>query len=230
MAKIYAMQCDPEWFRYEDYYDEDMAAEDGIWAGGNRQFGDTNEDLRKDIVRKLDDAYYDAYEVDDPDNTPEEVIRYYFTKNSKEALTDLEVAELSNLVRTFHSCSSRDENDIICQVLTITNGKTYECGTIHGCCQGDWMEIIYPEERKAMINWIEAVWFATGTEFRITCDSYDEEPDLSEVDVYHDYTELWKPEDIKAWIAENNHVSPEDVVIKVISGTHHITTYDYKEI
>ena len=112
MKKYYATQCSPESYNYRCYYDEDMAVYDNIWAGGNsRNFRETNEDLRKDVVRALEDSYYDLFEVDD---TTEEdrvdTVRYYFKKVNKEALTDYEIDLLTNLSKMFYECARQDEN------------------------------------------------------------------------------------------------------------------------
>ena len=62
MKKYYATECDPETYDYRCYYDEDMAVYDNIWAGGNsRNFRETNEDLRKDVVRALEDSCRSLY-------------------------------------------------------------------------------------------------------------------------------------------------------------------------
>lgn len=249
MKKYVATQCDPEWFDYKMYYDEGMAEEDNIWAGGNRDFCETNASLRKDVVRDLEDCAYDLEATRD-DYTDEnneitdraeyeaevnDTIRCYFRKNNKEALTDEEIATLARLCEEFKTCSSRDENAIICEVLTIEFGEQFEEGEIHGCCQGDWMEIIYPASRKAMIPFIEAVWFATGTEFAITADKIEvgenneiDEEKIEETGTYFDYTGLWRDEDIKNWLAENLHCSPEEIVLRKIKDTCVTRHFNYE--
>lgn len=230
MKKYYAIECAPENFNYEMYYDDLMATEDNIWIGGNRDFSTTNADLREDTVKALEDAYYDIYEADDV--TEEEridAIKYYFKKENKQPLTELEIDELTNLVRMFNTCSRRDENDIICQTLTILYGKIFESSMIRGSCQGDWLEIIYPEDKRSLVPYIEAVYFATGTEFRITEEPV-EESELDEADCFYDYTELWKDADIRDHLCETIGCKPEELVIRKICGEHHYVKYDYKEI
>ena len=231
MKKYYATECDPENYDYRCYYDEDMAEYDNIWAGGNsRNFGETNEDLRKDVVRALEDSYYDLFEVDDATEEDKiNTVRYYFKKVNKEELTDSEIDLLTNLSKMFYECIKSDENDIICQVLTVLHGEVFEHGVIHGCCQGDWLEIIYPESKKDLIPWIEAVWFATGTEFSIT-EVPVEEDEVDDAIKFHAYTDLWRDADIKAWLCKEIGCSQDELVVRKISGTHHYVKYDYEEI
>ena len=231
MKKYYAIQCDPETYDYRCYYDEDMAEYDNIWAGGNsRNFRETNEDLRKDVVRALEDSYYDLFEVDDATEEDKiNTIKYYFKKVNKEALTDYEIDLLTNLSKMFYECARSDENDIICQVLTVLHGEAFEHGVIKGSCQGDWLEVIYPESKKDLIPWIEAVWFATGTEFRITEEPVEED-ELDDAIQFCAYTDLWRDADIKAWLCKEIGCSPEELVVRKISGQHTYVKYDYEEI
>lgn len=232
MKKYYATECNPESYDYRCYYDEYMAEEDNIWAGGNsRNFGETNEDLRRDVVKALENAFYDIYEADDVTEEDRiDTIKYYFKKKNKQSLSELEIDELTNLVRMFNSCSYRDENDIICQVLTILHDEVFEYGVINGCCQGDWLEIIYPESKRDLIPWIEAVWFATGTEFRVTEEPVEDEDHIGDTYEYCTYTNLWRDSDIKEWLCKEIGCKPEELVVRKISGEHHYTTYDYEEI
>lgn len=228
--KIYATEVDSENFDYSCYYDEDMAEEDGIWAGGNRDFAEINPDLRKDVSRALESAYHNLYDIEDfhdVDINIEETLNYWFKKSSGDPLTEAEQKTLLKLVGDFFYCTSADENGIICKVLTIITGKVYKEGVIRGYSQGDWLKIIYPEEIQERLSWIEAVLFATGSEFAITTEAI-EEKDLDDAEVYYDYTNLYKPEEIKAWIAENNHVGVDDVEIRLISNrrTQYIYEYD----
>lgn len=231
MKKYYATECNPESYDYRCYYDEYMAEEDNIWAGGNsRNFGETNEDLRKDVVRALENSYYDLFEVDDvTDEDRVDTVRYYFKKTNKEALTDYEIDLLTNLSRMFSTCSGSDENDIICQVLTVLHGEAFEHGVIKGCCQGDWLEIIYPESKRDLLPWIESVWFATGTEFRITEEPV-EENEVDDAIQFCAYTNLWRDADIKEWLCKEIGCNPEELVVRKISGEHHYVKYDYEEI
>lgn len=249
---IIAQQIENECFDYEMYYDEEQASYDMFWAGGNRDFCDFNADLKKDVEKALDNAGWDLENGIDDYMSEEEkneerlsICKYYFKGLTKNELTDEQFYKLGELSNTYRNCCSRDELDLICEALTILHGKRFVNGTIRGCSQGDWMEYIAPETMsKESINWIEAVLFATGTEFRIAEVEVEDDFDMQDAealiekldeceDNYCDYTDLWKNEDVKEWIAEhasygNRHYTKDDVVIIEISRSYQVTHYEYK--
>lgn len=244
MKKYYATEAAPEWFDYETYYDESRAEEDHIWIGGNRNFTEINEDFRKTIVKNLEDCAYDIEaaidEATDADLggvidqaalevKEEEVVKYYFTKNDKTPLSEMELHDLVLLSQDYVSIRSELENDVICQVLEIIYGEPFLNSTITGSSQGDWLRIIYPESRAAIIPFIEAVMFATGTEFIITMEP-TELAELEDAECFYDYTELWKDEDIRDWLCATLSCKSEELVIRRISDQHTHITYDYKEV
>ena len=244
MKKYYATEAAPEWFDYEIYYDESRAEEDHIWIGGNRNFIEINEDFRKTIVKNLEDCAYDiGIAIDEATDADlggvidqaalevkeNEVVKYYFTKNDKTPLSETELHDLVILAREFVDGTYSDENSTICKVLELLYGEPFLNSTITGSSQGDWLRIIYPESRAAIIPFIEAVMFATGTEFIITTEPI-ELAELEDADCFHDYTELWKDEDVRAWLCATLSCKSEELVIRKISDQHTHITYEYKEV
>lgn len=244
MKKYYATEADLEWFDYEIYYAESQAEEDHIWIGGNRNFTEINEDFRKTIVKNLENCAYDldALKSEFTDETTgtitdtklfeaeqRNLIKYYFAKENKTDFLDEEIINLIKLIQDYVSIRSELENDVICQVLELLYGEPFLNGTITGSSQGDWLRIIYPESSAARIPFIEAVMFATGTEFRITTEPV-ELTELEDADCFHDYTELWKDEDIREWLCATLNCKSEELVIRRISGQRTLITYDYKEV
>ena len=222
MLKYYARPTSMEWFNWEVYYGEDMAKEDNFWAGGNSDFGDINGSLRDDIKNHLENLDSDVETETDPEKTDKEnvkgifnLVHYYFPKSSGKEL------EYIKWAKEFCSCDGREENEIICKVLQMEHDKEFINGTIHGSGQSDWMEYICPKKMKDRVPYIEAVLFATGTEFAITEEKLDLdgktkdeiEEALSNVDQFYDYTDLYKEEDIKEWIADTIPCKPEEVEI-----------------
>ena len=69
------------------------------------------------------------------------------------------------------------------------------------------------------LNYIEAVLFATGTEFMITEDRYETEPDWADVSTFTAYTDEWSDNGLVMFVADQCGVFPEDVVVKVIDGS-----------
>lgn len=252
MKKIIAQQIENECFDYEAYYDEDQAAYDMFWAGGNRDFCDFNADLKGDVEKALDNAGWDLENGIDEELSDEEkneerlsICEYYFKSLATNELTEEQFYQLGELSINYKHCCSRDELDVICDALTILHGKKFVNGTIRGCSQGDWMEYIAPETMsRESINWIEAVLFATGTEFRIAEVELPDDFDMQDVDAliekadecmdaYCDYTDLWREDDVKEWIANgasygNKHFTKDDVVILEIYRSYQVTHHEYK--
>lgn len=252
MKKIIAQQLDNECFDYEMYYDEEQASYDMFWAGGNRDFKDFNADLKDDVTKALDNCGWDLENGIDEELSDEEKnadrlsnCRYYFKGLTKNELTDEQFYKLGELSIKYRNCSSRDELDIICEALTILHSKKFVHSVIHGCCQGDWMEYIAPETMsKESISWIEAVLFGTGTEYRIAEVELPDDFDLTDADAllekldedinnYCDYTDYWRQEDIKDWIARgvsygNRHYTKDDVIIVEISRSYMVRHCEYK--
>lgn len=220
MLKYYAKPTSMEWFRWEDYYGDDIAEEDHFWAGGNRDFGDINGSLRDDIKNHLENLDSDVETETDSEKTDKEnvkgifnIVHYYFPESSGR---ELQYIKLAN---EFCSCDGREENDIICKVLQLEYGEEFINGTIHGYSQGDWMEYICPKKMESRVHYIESVLFATGSEMAITEEKLDldgkTEDEINQAfddaDKFYDYTNLYKEEDIKEWIADMMHCKIEEV-------------------
>lgn len=244
----YAKQLDPETFNYEDYYDEDCAVSDNFWAGGNRDFCDINKELRSDIVRSLEDCQYDIGVVRDDyadednvitdqaayEDELERVVRSYFSKADGSELTVEEVNDLALYCEHFSTCRSVDENDYICCVLEIIYGKKFINGTLHGCCQGDWLEYICPEDMQDRLDYIEAVLFATGNEYQITEQAVNNWKEAEEAfengESFGTYIHAWSDEEIREALAKDAGCDADQIHVKKISGKHHYVKYDYEEI
>lgn len=244
----YAEQLSPESFNYEYYYDEDCAVSDAFWAGGNRDFCDMNASLRDDVVKSLEDCQYDLGVVRDnytnEDNTItdqaayeaelDKVVRGYFRKVDGSELTAEEVNDLARCCEQFATCRSIDENDYICEALSIIHGKEFVNGTIKGCSQGDWQDYICPKDMLDRVGYIEAVLFATGTEYRITdheVNSWKEaEKAFENGESFTAYIREWGDEHIKAALAKEAGCDADQIHVKRISGEHHYVEYDYEEI
>jgi len=241
--RYYARQIDIEWFDCDYYFGEDDAVYNKMWIGGNREFITFNNDLREDVVRHLEDCKYDLDVVRDDNDvhefeTEEDYIKElhntidsYFSKENKESFIETEYLKLIDLVDKFYTCESREEDDLICEVLEIIYSEPFTTGMFRGCCQGDWINYICPKSLSdEYLDYVEAVLFGTGTEFSITCESYEEEPDFSEVDTYCDYTYLYKDQDIKEWLAKNIGCSVDDIVIQLIEDSYTTKHYNYRTI
>ena len=48
------------------------------------------------------------------------------------------------MIIDFSCCVCSREDEIICSVLSIVDGRKWDYEPIHGSCQSDWNEIYYP--------------------------------------------------------------------------------------
>jgi len=226
----YARQLDTEYFDHRCYYSEEDAAYDNFYAGGNRDFAEFNGDLRTDITKKLENCMYDLDAIDS-DNMDEmlETLKYYFGDLSKD-----ELFKLADLTKDFNDCSSSLEVSIIAQVLSIMKHEEFTSGLIRGNCQGDWAYYICPKAMENRIPWIEAVLFASGTEFVIseekcTREEFENDFENDKVFTYCAYTHHYNSQDIKEQFAEVLNCSPDEIKLLTIANTYTTVHYDYAE-
>lgn len=130
-----------------------------------------------------------------------------------------EIKAIKDLTVKYHSdCRyTSDYYDVICDVMTIVSGRKYDHQGIHGCCQGDYQEVFYEVEKwnQEAIDWIEAEYFNTGTEFCV----HDEDTipeDASDVSGYWDYTPDWN---VRRGIANAIGCNEDEVFIYNYDGT-----------
>lgn len=236
MKKIYAKEVSSEYFDAYAYYDEDMAAEDKVSILGNRYYTEVNSSMVEDIKTAMNDCIYDFENTAERREDKLDAIEYEFGCALNKKFTDAQLNEICNIIDEYLSDSNLSESDEICELLGIVYGEKFVRRTIKGNCQGDWNYCYLPEAILDKLSYIEAVYFGTGTELEIAAlEDMDGKSNeeiakaIADSDAhYFDYTELYSPADIKKHIAENEGVSPKDVVILRIAGTRTIITYDYK--
>lgn len=245
MKKIFARQLPVECFDAEIYMDEEMLVNDHIWLGGNRDFCELNKSMVSGLIDHMEsfssdlaDAKEYAELSENPDSEEakaaylEDRARYadyYFDKASGEAFTEEELAQLEQLSNEYFECRHNEEKDILMKVLKILYGVDFTYGTLRGCCQGDWIDYVAPASTDTeYLDYIEAVYFGTGTEFSITADPIESADEFEDAPTYCDYTAYWRDEDIKKWIASQFNDKYEVVLLKITAEhVHH--TYDYEE-
>lgn len=239
MKKYFAREVRSDYIDVEPYFSEEDAVERNIWIGGNRDFVSINAALVTDVeaaFEKIDsdvdyETGYDT-QVELDAKTKRDLVENYFTKTSG-AFSDEEIAKIITTATEYqgHYFSDSSARQLMCDVLSIIYGKQFACTTLRGCSQGDWIYCIYPQETvsKEDLDYIEAVFFGTGTEFAVTSKPIDSAADFDDAEVYYTYTDKYHDEDIKTFIANDIGCSPKDVVLLLISGEHRTITYDYEE-
>lgn len=254
MKKIYAVQMDIEGFDPEAYYNEDQAVMDHVFLGGNRDFITMNESLENDVRKALRDCNSDLDTIQNDDSMSDEdraserldTIKYYFDSQVDESiiLSMEDYDKLAQLSAEFEDTYNyREELDIICKALSILYKETFVFGLLRGMCQGDWIYYICPENIKNYVTTeVEAIFFGTGTEFKVAIldtDKIDTTSidkiidEVNEADFWCEYTYLYKEEDIKEYLAKNasygdNHFTKDDVELILIDKMYNIVNYTYR--
>ena len=158
-----------------------------------------------------------------------EAITDYLPPDSGNRYSTKAIHELKALVVQFSTCHSREENRILCAVLSIVTGQIWEWGIIRGCCQSDWQEIFYPaaEWNKEAITAFETEYFNTGTEWIIHDE--DTEPESpGEISGYSVYCVGWNEDQIRKELADASGEAPENIVMYAFDGW--TKTAKYKEV
>ena len=90
-----------------------------------------------------------------------------------------DIHALKELVRAYTEAASREENNILCKVLSIVTGRKWDWKIIRGYCQSDWNEVFYPVDdwSREALSAFETMYFNTGSEWiclLYTSDAADE--------------------------------------------------------
>ena len=227
---LYAKQVSPE-YQESTLFLGDEFFPDNIAVFGNRDY----KEHRPDFINKVWEVLRQGELADVLENV-KEWADYY--KNTTEAIIDYLPPErggrystnaihaLKNYVIDFSSCPCSREYEILCDVLSIVTGKTWDHQMIRGCCQSDWNYIFYPvdEWTSEQIAVFETEYFNMGTEWII----HDEEeaPESPEdINGYSVYCTSWNDKGIRKEIADAAGVSPEEVIMYSFDGYKKIPVY-----
>lgn len=171
--KIYAKQIAPEYQESPLFLDDFFP--DNIAVCGNRDFKERCPEVFQRVREALENGEL-AEALEDV-----ETGGYYseWYKNATQAINDLlpadkakystkDVHELKRLIAEYAKCSRSDEDSILCAVLSIVTGETWDYKQICGCCQGDWNNVYYPvaqwsyEALKALKDALKSYMQETG--------------------------------------------------------------------
>lgn len=231
--KIFARQISPEYQESPLFLDEDFFP-DNIAVFGNRDYK-KHLPATFEKVREVLTAGELAGMLEDP----AELKQWY--RNTTEAVTDYlqpesggkystkAIHDLKALVLQFSTCHSREENGVLCKVLSIVTGQAWDYSIIRGCCQSDWQEIVFPvaEWSKEAIRTFESEYFNTGTEW-IVHDEETEPESPEEISGYSVYCTGWNEDQIRKELADASGEAPENIIMFAFDGW--TKTAKYREV
>ena len=216
--KIYAKQVPPEYQESPLFINECWP--ENVFVFGNRHFTDRAgrlEDIRQALDEICDICNGISYYSKLSDVFP--------ARDDGREYTRAERLQLVRLAKNYieYSNSSSDEQKILCDVLELITGQKYDYTTIRGCCQGDWQDVIYPEEYgREWLDHFESEYFNTGTEWSIS------ENDPENDDNYYMYTHSWSDDGTRDEIAAAAGVDHCDVILYTFTGWSR--TPEYREV
>ena len=139
-----------------------------------------------------------------------------FLPPEKEKYSTKDIGALKRLVLQYAQCSSREENSILCAVLSIVTGRKWDYRMISGCVQSEWNYIYYPADEwsKAALEAFEAAYFNTGSEWIVDEGDFNpDEDNPEEISGYSIYCTSWNDEGIKQEIADSSGMDIDDVIL-----------------
>ena len=192
---------------------------ENVYIFGNRYYIERTEGLQeiRDALESIADGVEAMREGYAHTASLAELIWSELPRESREIYTRPERLELVKLAEEYaHSYSWSDaEIRVILRVLEMVRGEKYKHATIHGCCQRDWQEIIYPASYgDTFRDTFETEYFNTGTEW-IIHDGGEAPEDPDNIDGYSMYCYTYDP---RVEIAEYTGTAPENVTLYEFSG------------
>lgn len=229
--KIYARQISPEYQESPLFMDEEFFP-DNIAVCGNRDYYSHKPELFENVQNVLEQGElaevleYPKNWADWYKNATQAITEYLPPTNGKKYSTNA-IHALRCLIIDYSCCACSKENEILCKVLSIVDGRPWEWSTIRGCCQEDWQEVFYPVDEwdKAALEAFEVQYFNAGSEW-IVHDEAESPESPDEINGFSMYCIAWNIDAIKAEIAEAAGGSPEEVVLYQFSGYSRTPIYE----
>lgn len=228
MKRIYAVQQNRDYIDTEIYFN---FAEESEYLKlailGGRDFTSFKFSEYERIEKHFDDFIFEyenikAKYIKYYNNTTELVNDLFYRENGKKYNTR-EIHAFKNIFERYKS--NFNEDDAILCILELMTGERYKKTIIRGYSQGDYAKIIHPITiTKDTINYIEACYFGTGTEYSIYEEETEELLTVDELengayDNYFDYTALWNAELYKKELSNGYNLPLENIIIYKITNT-----------
>lgn len=230
--KVYAKQVPPEFQEsplfFPEYFPENIA------VCGNRDFISHKPEVFERVQNVLEQG-----ELAEVMEHPKEWADWY--KNATEAINEYlpatngkkyspkKIHALRCLVIDYSCCVCSKENEILCKVLSIVDGRLWDWKTIRGSTQSDWNEVFFPVDDwdDKVLKEFEILYFNEGTEW-IIHDEVEPPETPENISGYSFYCIGWDNEEIKNEIAEVTGAKPEEIKLFEFGG--YTKTPYYKEV
>lgn len=214
--KAFARQVDPVLQSSPLFYDE---FPDNISVFGNQRYKEHITDEMEHVLKVLKDGEL-AFVLDTlcAGEPKSDAIQDYLPPVVRKEYGVGEIESLGSLVDRYSVCSSSEEPEILCAVMSIVTGKDWDYRNICGCCQGEWNQVYYLKDEwdEEALDFFEAEYFNTGTEWHV--DIGYNEPDPEDIGGFDLYCVGSNIDEIKREIADAAGVQDSDVVLFLHKG------------
>lgn len=127
-----------------------------------------------------------------------------------------------------------DDIEIVCNALSLYYNAEYDYTSIHGCCQGDYAEVIYDTAKWSAeaIEAFEIEYFNLGTEWMIDYEPIEDEiinDDDFDVNNYGDcavYVYDWSDDGQRKELADAIGCKAENVIMFEYAGSYSMPVYN----
>lgn len=230
MKRIYAIQQNRDYTETEFYFDFEIESKELKFAIlGGRDFASFKFREYERIEKYFDDFIFEyenikAKYIKYYNNITELVNDLFYRENGKKYNTK-EIHAFKNIFERYKNDKNFSEDDAILCILELMTGEKYKTTAIRGCCQGDYAEIIHPVTiEKETIDYIEACYFGTGTEYSIYEEETEEILSVEELEnncdyIGLDYTALWSATLYKQELSKRYNLPLENIVVYEITNT-----------
>lgn len=200
MANLYVKEFESDWIDMEIYIDmiEEMeCCQSAILNGlSNRGYGYPRNNFQEytcgmiaDVIDNLENCLDDVLEMMSGEfyGTVTETVTQYFKPTYKDKWNTRDIHEWKKLAEHYNDYGLGDNEYLM--VIEMITGKKYDFHRITGCCQGEVMYVVYPENvSDELINAWEGYYWGLGMEVhayevdeRLLLDEFDDIEDVMEV-------------------------------------------------
>ena len=176
-------------------------------------------------------AVYDVLESGDladvlsacaDDHEKRDAVTEYLPRQIDDPYTQSDILSLCRYAQQYGYNLTKDLH-LLCYALTVVTGKHYVWRTIHGTCQGECANVVYPEDEysRQCIDILESEYFNQGSEWII----YDPSPldpetpsDPDSIEGYSVYVHAWRDSDILSELAYAADCMPSELTAYKFDG------------
>lgn len=216
---LYCKTFDPEYVDSTIYLESYFEEGSEMMIDGGKGWKSFNAE-RLDMVKKAIDNYYELEYGYAFDHSIKEYASWYLPRPSGKAYTPMELHKIKKYLE--------EENELA--LLSLLMEKKYKVFPLRGCCQGDYVELIAPEDTdRDFIEEIEALYFNLGSEVEIDDTDREDIDNPDDICGYTFYTKYYDADDIKNVIAANyTDITPDDIKLWLFDGYTKTAKYQVK--